>query len=90
MSVHDNHIAVQRHDNHEEDAAEEAGVVGARQETAHEVTEVPLAGHSVVNVERESGDEEEVGEGQVEETHVGHVGLVAVFHQDTHDQAISF
>lgn len=80
VSVHDNHIAVQGHDNHEEDAAEEAGVVGAGQETTHEVPEGPLANQSVVNVEWKRQEEEEIREGQVEETHVSHVGLVAVFH----------
>lgn len=89
VSVHDDHVAVQRHDNHEEDAAEEPGLVDARDEMAHKVTKSPCADHREVRVERQREDEEEVGDSQVEKAHVCQVGLVAVLHQDAHHQAIT-
>ncbi len=82
--VHDDNVAVQRHDGHEEDAAEEAGGVGHGGETTHKLPEKPFAHPSEVSVERQRDDEEEVGEGQVKEADVCQVGLVAVLHQDTH------
>lgn len=84
VSMHDDHVAVQRHDNHEEDAAVEAGLVGASGKTAHKVSESPLTDDNVVRVERQREDEEEVGESQVQEADVCQVCLVAVLHQDTH------
>lgn len=89
VSVHDDHVAVQRHDDHEEDVAVEPGVVGAGEEAAHEVSESPLADHRVVGEERQREDEEEVGESQVEEADVCQVGLVAVLHQDAHHEAVT-
>uniref|UniRef100_A0A3P9BFI0 Uncharacterized protein n=1 Tax=Maylandia zebra TaxID=106582 RepID=A0A3P9BFI0_9CICH len=70
VSVHDDHVAVQRHDNHEEDAAEEANVVRAGDQTAHEVSRSPLADPGIDRVERQREDEEEVRECQVEEADV--------------------
>lgn len=58
MSVHDDHVAVHCHGDHEEDAAEETKPVGAGQEAAHEDPEGPLADHDVVDVERQREDEE--------------------------------
>lgn len=83
--MHDYYVSVQRHDNHEEDAAEEPGVVGDSSKAAHEVSRSPIADDSVVSIERQSYDEEEVRESQVEEADVCQVGLVAVLKQDTHD-----
>uniref|UniRef100_A0A3P9BFC0 Uncharacterized protein n=1 Tax=Maylandia zebra TaxID=106582 RepID=A0A3P9BFC0_9CICH len=76
VSVHDDHVAVQRHDNHEEDAAEEASLVRAGQQTAHEVSKSPLADPGIVRVERQREDEEEVRESQIEEADVCQVALI--------------
>uniref|UniRef100_A0A3Q4H3P0 Uncharacterized protein n=1 Tax=Neolamprologus brichardi TaxID=32507 RepID=A0A3Q4H3P0_NEOBR len=76
VSVHDDHVAVQRHDNHEEDAAEEASVVRAGDQMAHEVSKGPLADPGIVRVERQREDEEEVRESQVEEADVCQVALI--------------
>lgn len=88
--MYDDHVAVQRHDNHEEDAAEEAGVVAARDEATHKVSESPPTDHREVSVERQREDEDEVRDSQVEKADVCQVGLVAVLHQDTHHQAVTF
>lgn len=80
VSVHYDQIAIQRHDNHEEDAAEEAGLVEPRDYTAHEVSKIPTTDHNVVNIERQRKDKEEIRESQVEEADVCQVGLVAMFH----------
>uniref|UniRef100_A0A3B4FSE5 Uncharacterized protein n=1 Tax=Pundamilia nyererei TaxID=303518 RepID=A0A3B4FSE5_9CICH len=84
VSVHDDHVAVQRHDNHEEDAAEEANVVRPGDQTAHEVSKGPLANPGIVREERQHEDKEEVRESQVEEADVCQVALIAMLHQDTH------
>lgn len=83
-SMHDDHVTVQCHDNHEEDAAEEPSVVGYSGDTAHEVSGSPFADHRVVNIERQRQDEEEVRESQVEKADICQIGLVPVLHQDTH------
>uniref|UniRef100_A0A669AXI5 Uncharacterized protein n=1 Tax=Oreochromis niloticus TaxID=8128 RepID=A0A669AXI5_ORENI len=77
VSVHNDHVAVQRHDNHEEDAAEEASLVRTGYQTAHEVSKSPLADPDIVRVERQREDEEEVRESQVEEADVCQVALIA-------------
>jgi len=84
VSVHDDHVAVKRHDHHEEDAAEETSAVGAGGQAAQNVSEGPLSDPGVVRVERQREDEEEVGESQVEKADVCQVGLVPMLHQDTH------
>ena len=84
VSVHDDHVAVKRHNHHEEDAAEETSAVGAGGKTAHKVSESPLTDPGVVRVERQRENKEEVGESQVEKADVCQVGLVAMLHQDTH------
>lgn len=90
VSMHDDRVAVHRHDDHEEDAAEEARLLGARQEPAHEVPVGPVADHHVVDVEGQREDEEQVGEGQIEEAQVRQVALVPVLHQDTHNEAVPY
>lgn len=59
-------------------------------ETAHEVTKSPVAGHSIVSIERQRQDEEEVREGKVEEADVRQVGLVTMLHQDTENETVSW
>lgn len=63
--VHNGSVAFQRHDNHEEDATEEAGVVGDSSKAANEVSKGPRADHSIVSVERQREDEEEVRDSEV-------------------------
>lgn len=88
--VHDDHVSVQSHENHREDAANEPGTVGDGGETAHEVAKGPLAGHSVVSIEGQRYDKEEVSEGKVEEADVCQVALVTMLNQDTENQTISW
>lgn len=87
--MHEDDVAVQRHDNDEEDAAEEPDVVEASDEAAHKVSESPFTDHRVVTVERQREDEQEVRESQVEKADVCEVSLVSVLHQDTHHEAVT-
>lgn len=79
----DDHVSVQGHYHHEEDAAEEPSVVGGSGDTAHEVAESPLANRGVVSIERQRQDKKEVRESQVKKADVRHGSLVPMLYQYT-------
>lgn len=89
VCMHDGYVAVQGHGYHEEDAAEEAYVVAASQETAHETSKDPLTIGGEVGKERQSEDEDQVRQSQVQQADVCQVGLMPVFQQHTHHQAVT-
>lgn len=81
--MHDDHVSVQGHEHHEEDAAEEPSLVGGSGDTAHEVAKNPLAHHGIVSIERQRQDKEEVRESQVKKADVRHTSLVPMLYQYT-------
>ncbi len=88
MFVDDNDVAIQCHEDHEEDAAVETH----HEETGYGVTRQcpknPLV-HGTVSPDGERDEKEQVRDGQVEQTHVCQTASVTGSDQDPQDQSVS-